>query len=110
MSISPQKHCQQNDREDYCEYQQQPAHAPSCLSLITACLSELDVCLLRIGVQRHDVVLDTIDHDSLLVDYRTQIPEDLVQLRDTLLYAPDFFFALDNQRLLEIYFGLGSQS
>ena len=46
---------------------------------------------------------------TLLVHHGAQIPKDLVELRDALLYISDILLSLLNYRLLKLDFGLGRQ-
>ena len=96
--------CGQNDNnQDNSQDDEQATGFGARIFLISAGTAELDVGTPSVLCHTFDVLADNIQLPALLTDDVSDIPEQLVQLADTLLDVADLVFAFDDKRLLEVH-------
>lgn len=107
-------HLQGCGQNDYCQNdsqdQKQAASLVPRVPLVLSRSPELLISTLCVISRASDVVGDDIQRLALLVYHVGDISEELVEFADGLLDVADFGFTFDNERFLEVDFGLIGQA
>lgn len=99
---SAQDNGQNHNGENDCQDEEQAAALVPRGLLVPRRLPRFHVCLPRVVVDVFYIVGNGADADVLLVDDLGHLPEQDVEVPDTLLDIADLFFPLDDERFLEV--------